>query len=237
MTSYPNQRLPLAVRLQRQAAQTWRTLFAPGDWLTLIIAFVLLFMPVMALSAAGWPLELRTIVPVTAFSLGFGFLLARSQYNELLALILSAVYGVAFIFLAASINEPGNLLEGFSSVITRLVQWSVAAATGGLNQDDLIFTMLVGLLFWFLGLAMLVLFVSGIIIWRAYFSHYFPIGVIRLGAVLHAAFAAVMIIAIIVHVYAAIWVRGTIRAMLYGTVTRAWAKQHHRAWYRQVTGK
>ncbi|MCA0456540.1 MAG: DUF3488 and transglutaminase-like domain-containing protein [Chloroflexi bacterium] len=151
MTSYPNQRLPLAVRLQRQAAQTWRTLFAPGDWLTLIIAFVLLFMPVMALSAAGWPLELRTIVPVTAFSLGFGFLLARSQYNELLALILSAVYGVAFIFLAASINEPGNLLEGFSSVITRLVQWSVAAATGGLNQDDLIFTMLVGLLFWFLG--------------------------------------------------------------------------------------
>lgn len=37
--------------------------------------------------------------------------------------------------------------------------------------------------------------------------------------------------------HAAIWVRGTIRAMLYGTVTRAWAKQHHRAWYKQMTGK
>ena len=49
--------------------------------------------------------------------------------------------------------------------------------------------------------------------------------------------AAVMIGLIIVHVYAAIWVKGTIRAMWYGTVTRAWAKQHHRAWYRQVTGK
>lgn len=93
------------------------------------------------------------------------------------------------------------------------------------------------LLFWFLGAAMLVLFASGIVIWRAYFSAYFPIGVIRTGALLHAAFAALMIIAIIVHVYAAIWVRGTVRAMLYGTVTRAWAKQHHRAWYRQVTGK
>ena len=34
-----------------------------------------------------------------------------------------------------------------------------------------------------------------------------------------------------------IWVKGTIRAMWYGTVTRAWAKQHHRGWYRQVTGK
>jgi formate dehydrogenase subunit gamma len=40
-----------------------------------------------------------------------------------------------------------------------------------------------------------------------------------------------------VHIYAAIWVRGTLRAMWYGTVTRAWAKQHHRGWYRQVTRK
>ncbi len=93
------------------------------------------------------------------------------------------------------------------------------------------------LLFWFLGVAMVVLFASGIVIWRAYFSASFPIGVVRIGALLHAVLAALMIIAIIVHVYAAIWVRGTIRAMLYGTVTRAWAKQHHRAWYRQVTGK
>ena len=53
----------------------------------------------------------------------------------------------------------------------------------------------------------------------------------------HAAIAAIMIAMIFVHVYAALWVRGTVRAMVYGTVTRAWAKQHHRAWYRQVTGK
>ena len=32
-------------------------------------------------------------------------------------------------------------------------------------------------------------------------------------------------------------VKGTIRAMWYGTVTRAWARQHHRAWYREMTGK
>ncbi len=151
MTSIPNQRFTFPSRLQRQITQTWRNLFAPGDWLTLIIAFVLLFMPVLALSAAGWPLDLRTIIPITFLSLGFGFLLARSQYNELLALIMSGIYGVAFIFLIASINEPGGLIEGFGSVLTRIFQWAVAAATGGLNQDDLIFTMLVGLLFWFLG--------------------------------------------------------------------------------------
>jgi len=91
------------------------------------------------------------------------------------------------------------------------------------------------MMFWALALCMLLLAVSGIVLWRAYFS--FPVELVRLGAVIHAAAAAVIIALIFVHVYAAIWVKGTIRAMWYGTVTRAWAKQHHRAWYRQVTGK
>lgn len=93
------------------------------------------------------------------------------------------------------------------------------------------------LMFWTISVAMLVLAVSGIVIWRAYFSAAFPVEWVRVGALLHALFATLMIITIVVHVYAAIWVRGTIRAMLYGTVTRAWAKQHHRGWYRQMTGK
>ena len=92
------------------------------------------------------------------------------------------------------------------------------------------------LLFWLLVICMALLTVSGIVIWRAYFSALFPIGLIRLSSVVHAAAAAFMIGLIIVHVYAAIWTRGTIRAMLYGTVSRAWAKQHHPAWFRQMTG-
>ena len=90
-------------------------------------------------------------------------------------------------------------------------------------------------MFWAMSLCMLLLFVSGILLWRAYFG--FPVNAVRLGAVIHAATAAVMIGMIMVHIYAATWVKGTVRAMWYGTVTRAWAKQHHRAWYRQVTGK
>lgn len=89
--------------------------------------------------------------------------------------------------------------------------------------------------FWGLAICTLLLFVTGIVLWRAYFD--FPVGVVRFGAVVHAVAAAVMIAVVTVHVYAGIWVKGTIRAMWYGTVTRAWARQHHRAWYRQVTGK
>ncbi len=90
-------------------------------------------------------------------------------------------------------------------------------------------------MFWVMAASVALLFVSGILLWRAYFN--FPVDAVRLGAVVHAAVAAAMIGFIMVHVYAAIWVKGTIRAMWYGTVTRAWAKQHHRGWYRQMTGK
>jgi formate dehydrogenase subunit gamma len=91
------------------------------------------------------------------------------------------------------------------------------------------------LLFWALVVCMALLVISGIVTWRAWLN--LPVVVVRFGAVIHAATAAVMIGLIMVHVYAAIWVKGTIRAMWYGTVTRGWAKQHHRGWYRQVTGK
>lgn len=90
------------------------------------------------------------------------------------------------------------------------------------------------LLFWGLVLSMLLITLSGVVMWRSWFS--FSVGMVRTAVVVHAAAAAFMIGLIFVHVYAAIWTRGTIRAMLYGTVTRAWAKQHHRDWYRSMTG-
>ena len=79
------------------------------------------------------------------------------------------------------------------------------------------------------------LLLSGLVMWRAYFSLYFPIGLIRLASLLHAVCAFVLICAILVHVYAAIWVKGSLHAMLRGTVTPGWAWKHHRAWFRQIT--
>ena len=89
-------------------------------------------------------------------------------------------------------------------------------------------------LFWGLVVGMLALTASGVAMWRAWL--HLPVDMVRIASVVHAAAAVWMIGLIIMHVYAAIWTRGTIRAMLYGTVTRAWAKQHHRGWYRKMTG-
>ena len=78
------------------------------------------------------------------------------------------------------------------------------------------------------------LLLTGIVIWRSYFAGYFTLGVVRGAALLHALFAFALVCTIIVHIYAAIWVKGSVRAMTRGTVTAGWAFKHHRAWYREM---
>jgi len=90
------------------------------------------------------------------------------------------------------------------------------------------------LLFFTLVVCLIGLLLSGIVIWRVYFSEFFSIGVIRAASLLHAFFAFVLIFAIIVHIYAGIWVKGSVRAMTRGVVTPGWAWKHHRAWFREV---
>jgi formate dehydrogenase subunit gamma len=91
------------------------------------------------------------------------------------------------------------------------------------------------LLFFVIVACLLGLLLSGIVIWHAYFSLYFSVGVIRLASLLHSVCSFVLICAILVHIYAAIWVKGSLHAMLRGTVTPGWAWKHHRAWFRQIT--
>ena len=90
------------------------------------------------------------------------------------------------------------------------------------------------LLFWTLLLCMLVLLVTGFVMWRAYFSHFFGIDIIRIASLLHALAAFVLICSILVHIYAGIWVKGSMGAMLYGWVSRGWARKHHAAWLKDV---
>jgi formate dehydrogenase subunit gamma len=90
------------------------------------------------------------------------------------------------------------------------------------------------LLFFVMVFCMLLLLLSGIVIWRVYFSFFFPITVVRAAAVLHAICAFVLICGIIVHIYAAVWIKGSVAAMTRGTVTRGWVWKHHRAWFREI---
>lgn len=90
-------------------------------------------------------------------------------------------------------------------------------------------------LFWMLVICMAVLVVTGVMFWRPWFAGYFPIGLIRIATLLHAAAAVVLVLGIIVHIYAAIWVKGSLEAMTQGVVSKRWARRHHAAWYREVS--
>lgn len=90
------------------------------------------------------------------------------------------------------------------------------------------------ILFFALILCMVCLLLSGIVMWRPWFAPAFPINVIRAASLAHAFFATVLICLIILHVYAAFWVKGAMGAMITGKVTRGWAWKHHRAWLREV---
>jgi len=94
------------------------------------------------------------------------------------------------------------------------------------------------MVFWSMSLLIIVLISSGVVIWDQYFSQYTSVEQKRIAVLVHSIAAIVAICVWIVHVYAAIWVRGTIRAMTRGSVTGGWAWKHHRKWLRElVTGR
>lgn len=90
------------------------------------------------------------------------------------------------------------------------------------------------LLFFALVACLVALLLTGLVMWRPWLAAMFPVNAIRLASLLHAFFATVLIVLIILHVYAAFWVKGAMEAMLRGRVTRGWAWKHHRAWLREV---
>ena len=83
-------------------------------------------------------------------------------------------------------------------------------------------------------ISLAVLVVTGVLFWNAWFPD-LPIVLRRIGVLLHALAAVVLVLTVIVHIYAAIWVKGTTRAMTRGTVSRGWAKANHPLWYRDMT--
>jgi len=98
--------------------------------------------------------------------------------------------------------------------------------------------------FWSQAILVTVLLVTGIGLWEPglhaverWFGFTASLDQRRLAAVIHAGAAILAITIWIVHVYAAIWVRGTLSAMTRGTVSGGWAWRHHRKWLRKEVAR
>ena len=88
-------------------------------------------------------------------------------------------------------------------------------------------------MFWAAIISLVLLLLSGVVIWRPWFAGAFSIPLIRAALLVHSLSAVGLIVVIMVHIYAALWVKGTITAMVEGWVSPAWAEKHHPRWYRE----
>lgn len=91
------------------------------------------------------------------------------------------------------------------------------------------------MVFWAMALSLVLLLVTGLMFWRPWFAPFFPIPVLRIAVLVHSVSAVVLIAATTMHVYAAIWVKGTVRAMTRGTVSENWARLNHPLWHEEMT--
>ena len=75
---------------------------------------------------------------------------------------------------------------------------------------------------------------TGVMMWEQYFADLVSVPVRRTATIIHSIAAVLIILTWILHVYAAIWTRGTLRGMVQGTVSGGWAWRHHRKWLREL---
>jgi transglutaminase-like putative cysteine protease len=132
-------------------SERWNTFFKNSDIMALVIVSALLLMPPLALGASEWPVEMKIVIPMTLLSTVFGLILSRSQFGEFLALIISSIYGFCFVLLLTATTYEGGVDRGARGVLSRVATWLTDVTTDTINPDDMVFTLLVAILFWFLG--------------------------------------------------------------------------------------
>jgi formate dehydrogenase subunit gamma len=191
-----------------------------NHWLTAIL-FILLTLSGLAM-----------FHPATAW---MALLFGGGQWTRILHPFFGVVMFVSFMLLALRMRAHNRFEEGDT-------QWLRQIDDVLANREEKLprigkYNAGQKLLFFTLVVCMIVLLLSGIVIWRQWFSHFFPIGLIRFSSLMHAFFAFVIITSIIVHIYAGLWIKGSIGAMTRGFVSYGWARKHHPKWFEEVMKK
>lgn len=86
-------------------------------------------------------------------------------------------------------------------------------------------------IFWSMSFGLIILIVTGFMVWQAYFAPFVPVMWQRYALLIHSIVAACIIAVWLFHVYAVYWIAGSMTAMIKGKVTGGFAWAHHRKWY------
>lgn len=135
-------------------------MFARGDFSALVITCLLMLIPVLAfnnslnitdIGATTWQVSLNQLIPVALASVIFGFLLARSHYSEVTALLLSWVYAVGTIVAVMFFSVPGDPLARVREIVLRFVTALNTGLSGADGLDPYLLILFLSVLVWFLG--------------------------------------------------------------------------------------
>ncbi|HML20428.1 MAG TPA: transglutaminase domain-containing protein [Aggregatilinea sp.] len=141
-------------RWRRRLRNNFRAVFARGDISSLLMAWGLMIVTALALDAAHWAAGTGLLVTVSIVSVAFGFLLARSHFSELIALLVTMSYSVLVVSGLASIAlvDDGSLRSRVATLAERINAWVSQAVSGGQPaNDETVFVLFLAVLFWFLG--------------------------------------------------------------------------------------
>ena len=162
------------------------------------------------------------------------FLFGSGQLMRALHPIAGVALVVLFYPYAAQVWKDNRWLPADSEWVRQMFHFMRkeyhASDTGKYNGGQ-------KLMFWSMVPIIALLLVTGVVIWQPWFAPAFVPALRRVAGLFHAACAFAMFVGIGIHWYAAYWTRGSIQAMVRGTVTRSWAKFHHPAWYRELTAR
>lgn len=211
---------PSPTDVEKHAVSRYTTGARMNHWLTAICLILL--------AISGLALFVPTLFPLTAL---FGGGTLTREIHPWLGVILFVSFCGLFIRFwklnlpnqddAVWMKNLGSVVRGHEENIPEIGKYN-AGQKG---------------VFWGMSLLIIALITSGIVIWDKYFFQFTTIEQKRVAVLVHAVAAIGAITIWIVHVYAAIWVRGTVRAMTRGSVTAGWAYRHHRKWLKQEAQK
>lgn len=198
-----------------------------NHWLTALCMMILML--------TGFALFYPSLFVLTAL---FGGGQTARWLHPFAGLVMAASFLILFVQLAR-LNLPrredvdwtlhiGDLLRGNEEALPPLGKYNAGQKV----------------VFWGMAGLLAVMLVSGAMIWEQMIPLWqdrlpalAAIPARRVAVALHALSAVLMVLLLIVHVYAAIWTRGTFSAMLRGTVSGGWAYKHHRKWLRELAGR
>ncbi len=127
--------------------------FLRDEFPNLILLSALVVIPAAAIRLADWTDGLEILLPIVITGLAISYLMAISRFSDLSALLATTVYGVSLVWVLAGwrfMSQSPTWRERFYEIGFRLGVWIEAVVEGGISQDNLIFVLLLGLLFWYL---------------------------------------------------------------------------------------